>query len=85
MNDRLNSEDCANAKAYSEDKAAKGKWRDPAPLRDWITASLAELNPEQVTVDQVITCILGELDDLGVNLDPAYQITKAKKESNNGS
>jgi len=73
---RPTSEDCAKAKAYSEDKAAKGKWRDPANLRDWLKSRLSEMNPEQVSVDQILTCVLGELEDLGVDLNPAFKLTK---------
>ena len=41
---------------------------------------LAEMNPEQVSVDQVLTCLLAELEEMGVDLAPAHKLANIFQE-----
>jgi uncharacterized protein (DUF2461 family) len=76
MMDHITSEDCANARAYSEARQSK----DPAPIIDHLLARLSEGDPKEVTAHNVVTTLLGELIELGVDLSPAFRASRISQQ-----
>jgi len=76
MIDRITSEELLAAREQTQINSG---WVDPGPLRLWLKNCLAQMNPDQVTVDQVLTCLIGELMGMGVDLAPAHKIATASK------